>query len=327
MDALYSLVPHDAPGLTILTPDGLWAAITHWDLSDAGAQNKFMWGTETENKYQLAAFLANANQESLAAFAHRMNPNYGINEIVCDGNVGRVGPAGEFIQDPTPCSNAWGGEYGLYWGRGAMQVTCRKGSGPGGSDFCPAYSDLNVYYKDYLTSRGWTQETIEREPYRVALDPTLAWGSALVYWMGNKGAGCYTCHQWAKLRDFAGTVETINGGWANGESPMSHPPSSRQQNRVDGFLRATTALGLDADADGWNGLAVTQPSPCERYFLPSKQYCFEQTPPAVCAAAALPPVPVGDRGRGGHGHGQPHNSNSNSNFNFNNQTANKAEEE
>lgn len=48
-----------------------------------------------------------------------------------------------------------GGEYGLYWGRGAMQVTCRKGSGPGGSDFCPAYSDLNIYYADYLTSKGW----------------------------------------------------------------------------------------------------------------------------------------------------------------------------
>jgi hypothetical protein len=41
-----------------------------------------MWGNETENKYQLAAFLANANQESLSAFAYNMNPNYGINEVI-----------------------------------------------------------------------------------------------------------------------------------------------------------------------------------------------------------------------------------------------------
>ena len=80
-------------------------------------------GSEKENKYQVAAFLANANQESLSAFAYSMNPNYGINEIVCNNNVGRTDPGtGEFIQDPTPCSNAWGGEYGIYWGRGAMQV-------------------------------------------------------------------------------------------------------------------------------------------------------------------------------------------------------------
>jgi hypothetical protein len=72
---------------------------------------------------------------------------------------------GAFVQDPTPCNTSWGGDYGeltlpkiqnaescvtlagLYWGRGALQVTCRKGSGPGGSDFCPAYSMMNTYYK------------------------------------------------------------------------------------------------------------------------------------------------------------------------------------
>lgn len=67
-----------------------------------------MWGTEDENKYQLAAFLANANQESLSAFAYSMDPNYGINEIVCNGNVGYTdADTGEFVQSPTECSNNW----------------------------------------------------------------------------------------------------------------------------------------------------------------------------------------------------------------------------
>ena len=99
------------------------------------------------------------------------------------------------------------------------------------------------------------------------------------------------CHQWGKLKDFAGTIETINGGWVNGESPMSHPPSTRQQNRVNAFLRISVAIGLDPHADGWNGLSISDSSPCERY-LPSTAYCFEKTPPGTCATAALPPVPT-----------------------------------
>jgi hypothetical protein len=291
LDALYSLVPAEAPGLTILTPDGLWNAILEWDNSPEGSLNPFLWGTDAENKYQLAAFLANTNQETLQAFAYSMDPNYGINEIVCNGNVGYTDwstPGAPFVQDPTPCTSDWGGEYGLYWGRGAMQVTCRVGTGPGGSDYCAAYSDMEIFYGDYLAEKGWDLET---EPYHVALDPTLAWGSALVYWMRNVGAGCYTCHEWGKLRDFAGTVETINGGWENGEAPMSHPPSSRQQNRVNAFITVTNTLGLNAQADGWNGLSINDPSPCEVYLPSAPQYCFERSTGSICDNASLPALP------------------------------------
>lgn len=289
LDALYSLVPAGAPGLTILTPEGLWNAILLWDASAAGSQNPFLWGTHEENQYQLASFLANVNQETLQAFVYSMNPNYGINEILCNGKVGYMDwAANEFMQDPQPCTSSWGGNYGIYWGRGAIQVTCRVGTGPGGSDYCQAYSDMEIYYGDYLDQKGWN---LEAEPYHVALDPTLAWGSALVYWMNNPGAGCYTCHQWSKLRDFAGTVEAVNGGWANGESPMSHAPSRRQQNRVSAFLTVTSTLGLDPSADGWNGLTINDPSPCEVYMPGATKYCFEKTPEAMCATAGLPPVP------------------------------------
>jgi hypothetical protein len=99
----------------------------------------------------VAAFLANANQESLSAFAGpgQFDQNYGINELACNAFVGvcngtnSTDPSAcedSFVQQPSGCTTSWGGKYGLYWGRGALQVTCRQGSGPGGGDFCKAYS-------------------------------------------------------------------------------------------------------------------------------------------------------------------------------------------
>ena len=73
------------------------------------------------------------------------------------------------MQDPTPYASGWGGEYGLYWGRGTIQVTCRVGTSPGRSGYCTVCSAMEIFYGDYLAEKVWDLET---EPYRVALDPT-----------------------------------------------------------------------------------------------------------------------------------------------------------
>ena len=123
----------------------------------------------------------------------------------------------------------------------------------------------------------------------MALDPTLAWGSAIVYWMNNNGhdnTGCYSCHQWAQLKDFAGTIEVINGGWGNGEAPLTNGDPSRQQDRIDGFLEVCALLGLDPVADGWNGVDAGDPCPCERYFS-DPSTCTTPFPAGVCTAATI----------------------------------------
>ena len=91
----------------------------------------------------------------------------------------------------------------------------------------------------------------------------------MIYWMSNTGhdnTGCYTCHDWVTLKDFAGTIETINGGWGGGEAPLTNNGGAKQLNRITFFRQACKQLGLDPEADGWNGLATTDLCPCERYF-------------------------------------------------------------
>jgi hypothetical protein len=302
--AVHHFMPTTAPGAGVLTADGLWNAIRHWDATEGGKAGKFMYGNEKENQYMVAAFLANANQESLQPFTNSslFDKNYGVSELACNTFVGHCSTdpsktdpkqcPDTFVQHPSDCTSSWGGTYGLYWGRGALQVTCRKGSGPGGSDFCAAYSDIAKYYSHYISERGWNSSTIELEPWRVALDPTLAWGSAIVYWMGGAGHRCYTCHQWAQIKDLAGTIETINGGWANGEAPLNNNgPNNAQQNRINGFLSVCSVIGLDPKADGWNGLTIADKCPCQRYFNPAiaggvvNGYCKSSYPSGTCTAS------------------------------------------
>eukprot|EP01051_Picozoa_sp_SAG22_P018751 SAG22_NODE_3252_length_1829_cov_1.724277_1_plen_273_part_10 len=162
-EAVHHFLPATAPGAAVLTADGLWSAIQHWDTdTEAGRAMPFMYSeNEADAKYMVSAFLANANHESLSAFATEANfhPDFGINELIYDAEVGhcandadeadpRICP-GEFVQAPTDCTTSWGGEYGVYWGRGALQVTCRKGAAPDGGDYCPAYSDVARFYAGY----------------------------------------------------------------------------------------------------------------------------------------------------------------------------------
>jgi hypothetical protein len=60
--------------LQILNPEGLWDAIYRWDTSELGSQNKMFYGTVEQNKYQLAAFLANIYVETLVAFLNEKPP-------------------------------------------------------------------------------------------------------------------------------------------------------------------------------------------------------------------------------------------------------------
>ena len=248
-NALEFFLPQDCDAAAILNASGLWTAIQTWDASPAGKAKPFCGGSLKQCKYQVAAYLANLNQESLRAFAPLshpggqgyFNPNYGINEIKCNHAVGRcegsaftvptkqayctsqnvfrkenfctqssccswtaysaeekkrTGHKGvcsastkqegvctdiqdatvcpdSFVQDPVMCVTS-NSNYTYYWGRGPIQATCRAGTatattGSSNPDFCPAYSDLNLYFMDYLLSQGWDENTIEKEPWRVGM--------------------------------------------------------------------------------------------------------------------------------------------------------------
>jgi hypothetical protein len=107
----------------VLTAGGLWSAIQHWDADTPGQQRKFLLDSEVDNKYMVAALLANTNHESLSAFsdANTFDSNYGINELICNGNVGHCrGPLDtdttdasicpeSFVQSPSDCTTSWGG--------------------------------------------------------------------------------------------------------------------------------------------------------------------------------------------------------------------------
>ena len=169
-----------------------------------------------------------------------------------------------------------------------------KNTAADGGDYCKAYSDISTYFGEYFKSQGWAMDVLKIEPWHVAMDSTLAWGSAMVYWMTNTGhdeTGCYTCHDWAKLKDFAATIENINGGWGNGEAPLNNncndesqdKPCNAQQYRINYFLEACEKLGLNPHEDEWNGLTLEDKMPCEKYYAGEDgAYCKTQFPKGIC---------------------------------------------
>lgn len=236
----------------------------------------------------------------------KLNPDYDINEIKydefvehCSVNITEFDPTkcakGDgFVQAPREFttyrkSGAISSEYGFYWGRDTIQVTCHKGRTPDGGDYCPAYSGVGTYFSRYFEAQGWPADVMKTEPWRVAMDATLAWGSAMIYWMTNNGhddTGYYSCHQWIQLKDFAGTIEVINGGWGGGEAPLDNNCQARidsgdtykdgeynhQQKRIKYFKQACESLDLDPEADGYNGLSIEDKVPCELYFRGVPKY-------------------------------------------------------
>lgn len=86
---------------------------------------------------------------------------------------------------------------------------------------------------------------METNPDQVATNPTLAWGSAIVFWMTNEGVGSNgPAAKWPPKQNFGGTYATINGALecppANTQGVNDH----RVANRIKNFENACAAVGL-----------------------------------------------------------------------------------
>eukprot|EP00656_Telonema_subtile_P034187 TRINITY_DN3830_c0_g1_i1.p1 TRINITY_DN3830_c0_g1~~TRINITY_DN3830_c0_g1_i1.p1 ORF type:complete len:493 (-),score=104.18 TRINITY_DN3830_c0_g1_i1:97-1575(-) len=204
----------DPSSAAVFATQGLWDAIQGWDQKHPDAP--FFGSDDTANKIMLAGFLGNVAQETgqLKYATELAPPSYNSPCTVASGNCAQ--------------------NYGTYFGRGALQVTCWGGT------YCANYEDVASAY-------GITD--MQTNPDQVATNPELAWGSAIVFWMTNPGVDSVgPAYKWLAKNSFGGTYATINGAL---ECP---PPvgsnsqgvqDSRVANRIKHFEAACTAAGVD----------------------------------------------------------------------------------
>jgi len=205
----------------VFSTQGLWDGISQWDAQNP--DNTFFNSDETANEVMLAAFLGNVAQETGGlVFASELAPP-------------------DFSSPCTIESGNCAADYGIYFGRGALQVTCWGGT------YCANYAD---------TAEVYGISDMETNPDQVATNPTLAWGSAIVFWMTNEGVGSNgPAAKWPPQNNFGGTYATINGAL---ECPPANPEGvddSRVANRIKNFENACAAVGLDC-----SGFNMTCPS-------------------------------------------------------------------
>jgi predicted chitinase len=168
------------------------------------AMNKFpafaKTGSDTIRKQEAAAFLANANHET-GGLVHITEINK--NNDLCDESQPYGCPAGTFG----------------YYGRGPVQLS------------------WNFNYKaagDYLGLPLLTN------PYLVEQQASVAWQTALWYWMTQNGPGTMTAHNaMVNSRGFGETIRSINGSLeCNGGNP------AQVASRVAAYQNFTAILGV-----------------------------------------------------------------------------------
>jgi predicted chitinase len=160
------------------------------------------WGTEAQKRQEMAAFLGQIAHESDQLRAQREYKKQNWD------NYCR-------LSDPFGCANGQ-----QYYGRGPIQLS------------------WNYQYKragDALGLDLWA------DPDRVARDSTVAWRTALWYWMTQPGESTQTSH--AALRAGAGfgaTTRAINGP-LECDKP-SDPDALRKNNRRADFYKHASQL-------------------------------------------------------------------------------------
>jgi predicted chitinase len=163
------------------------------------------WGSEQQRGQEMAAFLGQIAHESDELRAQREYRKENWDKYCRQGPGESCAPGRQ------------------YYGRGPIQLS------------------WNYQYKragDYLGIDLWS------DPERVANDSTVAWRTALWYWMTQPGESTRSAHQ--ALRDaqgFGATTRAINGTL---ECDKPDDPDARRKNqrRIDFYKHASQLFGV-----------------------------------------------------------------------------------
>ncbi|HEU4426599.1 MAG TPA: glycoside hydrolase family 19 protein [Pilimelia sp.] len=157
-------------------------------------------GSDTIRKQEAAAFLANVGHET-GGLVHITEINK--NNDLCDESQPYGCPAGTFA----------------YYGRGPIQLS------------------WNFNYHAAGNALGLPLLT---NPYLVEQNASIAWQTALWYWMTQNGPGTMTAHNaMVNQRGFGETIRSINGSLeCNGGNP------AQVQSRVNNYQRFVGILGV-----------------------------------------------------------------------------------
>ncbi|GGL11544.1 chitinase [Mangrovihabitans endophyticus] len=159
-------------------------------------------GSETVRKQEAAAFLANINHES-GGLVYVEELNQANWPLYCDQSQPYGCPAGQ----------------SAYHGRGPIQLS------------------WNFNYKAAGDALGID---LLNNPDRVKNEASVAYQTAVWYWMTQRGPGTMTPHDaMVNGRGFGETIRSINGSLeCNGGNP------AQVQSRVDAYNRFTSILGV-----------------------------------------------------------------------------------
>ncbi|WP_127552439.1 glycoside hydrolase family 19 protein [Actinoplanes sp. OR16] len=159
-------------------------------------------GSDTVKKQEAAAFLANVNHES-GGLVYVEEINQANWPLYCDRNQSYGCPAGQ----------------SAYHGRGPIQLS------------------WNFNYKAAGDALGID---LLNNPDRVKNETSVAYQTAVWYWMTQRGPGTMTPHEAiVNGRGFGETIRSINGSLeCNGGNP------AQVQSRIDAYNRFTGILGV-----------------------------------------------------------------------------------
>jgi predicted chitinase len=164
------------------------------------------FGSEAENKREVAAFLANIMHES-----HELQA---ITEVDTSAHD-------HYCNDKNGVPCAKGKQY---FGRGPIQLS------------------WNFNYA--LAGKALGLDLLN-DPDMVARNPTVAWKTALWYWMEIKGSGPLPSHVAIKQNlGFGETVRSINGD-LECSKPSDNIGYKQQQMRIKNYLKITALLGVE----------------------------------------------------------------------------------
>lgn len=164
------------------------------------------FGSETENKREVAAFLANIMHESIELQAIN-ELDKSVHDHYCNDKQG------------VPCAPGK-----QYFGRGPIQLS------------------WNFNYA--LAGKALDLDLLN-DPDMVSRDAAVAWKTALWYWMEIKGSGPLPSHVAMKQNlGFGETVRSINGA-LECSKPVDNIGYMQQQKRIKNYLEITKMLEVD----------------------------------------------------------------------------------